>query len=222
MKQFSILCYGDSNTWGFVPQSNHTLPKARYNRDVRWTGILQTNLGDEFHVIEEGLNSRTTNLDHVSPPDRNGKTYLAPCLYSHAPLDLVVLALGGNDTKTYFNRTAEQITHGLADLIDVIQASTYGTDMSAAPMILITTCAIPCTSIEACVDEDGVKFMLGAVSKSRELVGLYGQLAKVKGCFFLDLSTEVMPSQIDGVHYDEIGHKRCAEMVEGKIRELFG
>jgi lysophospholipase L1-like esterase len=221
MDQITILCYGDSNTWGYVPQSDHTLPKARYPRDVRWPGVLQTLLGDKFYIIEEGLNSRTTNLDYAPPPDRNGKTYLAPCLYSHSPLDLVVLALGGNDTKTYFNRSAEQIKDGLAELVDIAQSSPYGSDMQRSPQVLITTCTIPFSFIEEAQDENGEKFMLGSVKKSHDLVGLYAQLAEEKGCHFLDLSEVVIPSKIDGVHYDESAHKKCAELMCEKIKTLF-
>ena len=177
-------------------------------------------LGNNYCVIEEGLNSRTTNLDYAPPPDRNGKKYLAPCLYSHAPLDLVVLALGGNDTKTYFNRSAEQIKNALAELVDIIQSSPYGSDMVRAPQVLITTCAIPFPFIEEYQDENGVKFMNGAVQKSRQLVGLYAQLAKEKGCYYLNLSDEVFPSKVDGVHYDEIAHKKFAELISKKIKEI--
>ena len=219
--QRTILCYGDSNTWGYVPQSDHTLAKARYPRALRWPGILQDLLGNTFHVIEEGLNSRTTNIDYAPPPDRNGKTYLSPCLYSHSPLDLVILALGGNDTKTYFNRSAEQIKDGLAELVDIIQSSPYGPDNINAPQILITTCAIPHPFIEDFKDETGEKFLTGAVKKSQDLVPLYKQLAKEKSCHFLDLSKEVIPSKIDGVHYDEQAHQKCAELISIKIKEIY-
>ena len=103
MNEKTILCYGDSNTWGFVPcQENYQSCTKRYSREIRWTGRLQCLLGEDFYVIEEGLNSRTTNVDYFVLPNRNGATYLPSCLYSHAPIDLVVLALGGNDLKTYF------------------------------------------------------------------------------------------------------------------------
>lgn len=221
MNQITILCYGDSNTWGYVPQSDHSLPKARYPRDIRWPGLLQQLLGNNFHIVEEGLNSRTTNLDYAPPPDRNGKTYLAPCLYSHAPIDLVILALGGNDTKTYFNRSAEQITNGLAELIDIIQASQYGADMIHPPKILLTTPAIPWPFVEEFIDEAGNAFLKGAVHKSEQLVDLYKELAKEKNCYYLNLSKEVTPSEIDGVHYDAAMHRKCAELMERKIKEIF-
>ena len=221
MSEINILCYGDSNTWGYVPQADHVSSKMRYPRNIRWPGVLQALLAEQYYVVEEGLNSRKTNFDYAPPPDRNGKTYLSPCLYSHAPIDLVILALGGNDTKTYFNRSAEQINDGLAELVNIIQSSPYGNDMVRSPQILITTCAIPFPFIEDVQDENGVRFMQGAVKKSQELVGQYALLAKEKGCHYLDLSADVIPSKIDGVHYDEAAHKKCAELINKKISEIF-
>lgn len=216
----TILCYGDSNTWGYVPISGQSTIKSRYPRHVRWTGILQMKLGDNYYVIEEGLNSRTTNLDYTVPPDRNGKTYLSPCLYSHAPIDLVVLALGGNDMKTYFNRTPEEIKNGLSELIDIIQASEYGSGMKQAPQVLIVSLLVPLPIAETHADENGILFFKGAIKKAEALIGLYSQLAKEKGCFYLDLSNDIMPSKIDGVHCDENAHGICAEIMHRKIKEI--
>lgn len=178
----TILCYGDSNTWGYIPASDHA-NKARYPRSARWPGILQKNLGENYYIIEEGLNSRTTNLDYASPPERNGKTYLAPCLYSHAPIDLVILALGGNDTKAYFNRSPADIKAGLGDLVDMIQTSMYGPALQSPPQVLITTPAIPYPIIETFTDENGVLFLEGAVKKSEALIKLFEELAREKNCF---------------------------------------
>lgn len=214
----TILCYGDSNTWGYIPAADHA-NKARYPRTVRWPGLLQKNLGEDYYVVEEGLNSRTTNLDYASPPERNGKTYLPPCLYTHAPIDLVILALGGNDTKAYFNRTAEEIKAGLGDLIDVIQQSLYGPELQSAPQILITTPAIPHPIIETFTDEEGVLFLEGAVKKSEALIELFKELAEEKGCFYLDLSA-VRPSAIDGVHYDELGHQQLAALMTDELKKI--
>jgi lysophospholipase L1-like esterase len=220
MTQKTILCYGDSNTWGFKPQSDYTLPRERYPRDIRWPGVLQELLGSHYYVVEEGLNSRTTNVDHVSPPDRNGKTYLTPCLYSHAPIDLVVLALGGNDTKTYFNRSALEIKDGLAELVDIIQASEYGVGNVQSPQVLIVSPIIPQSFVEDYVDENGVEFLKGSIEKLVQLSELCADLAKEKDCLYLDLSKEIIPSVIDGVHLDEVAHKRYSEIVGTKIKGI--
>ena len=84
----TILCYGDSNTYGLRPDSNQ-----RYPREIRWTGLLQKSLGEDYYVIEEGLSGRTTLWDDPIEEHKNGKTYLFPCLESHSPIDLVVLML---------------------------------------------------------------------------------------------------------------------------------
>ncbi len=219
MSQKTILCYGDSNTWGYIPMSDHSSTKARYARNERWPGILQELLGTDYYVIEEGLNSRTTNLDYAPPPDRNGKTYLPSCLYSHAPIDLVILALGGNDTKSYFNRSAEQIKDGMAELIDIVQTSKYGAELQSPPKILVTSPVIPLQIVESFVDENGTPFMLDAVNKSKAVSKLYAQLAKEKKCDYLDLSI-VKPSEIDGVHYDKMAHQQCAQLINKKIKEI--
>src|SRR6478672_7408743 len=99
-----ILCFGDSNTWGRIPH----VP-GRYPVNVRWTGRLQKLLGDNFEIIEEGLGSRTTDLNYAKKPGRNGRAYLTPCLDSHNPLDVVVIMLGTNDAKIEFNRNAQDI-----------------------------------------------------------------------------------------------------------------
>jgi len=221
MTQKTILCYGDSNTWGYVPIANHSALKARYPRNERWPGILQELLGSDYYVVEEGLNSRTTNLDYALPPDRNGKTYLPPCLYSHSPIDLVILALGGNDAKTYFNRSAEQIKNGLCELVDIIQTSEYGPKLQTAPKVLIIPPVLPFPFVENFVDEQGVLFLKGVVNKAHALIDFYAQAAKEKNCFYLNLSNEVQPSKIDGVHLDKIGHLNCARLISKKVMDIF-
>ena len=220
MSEKTILCYGDSNTWGYVPTVDYALPRQRYARDKRWPGILQGLLGTGYHVIEEGLNSRTTNIDHVTPPDRNGKTYLLPCLYSHSPIDLVILALGGNDAKTYFNRDAKAIAAGLEDLIQTIQASPYGSTPITPPKILLLAPATPPAYVEKLKDENGIEFLAGSVAKSVELEKLLPALAKQYHCDYLNANNTIKPSPIDGVHYDEAGHAGLAALLKTKVNHL--
>ncbi|HSW68864.1 MAG TPA: SGNH/GDSL hydrolase family protein [Gammaproteobacteria bacterium] len=219
----TILCYGDSNTWGYVPLdfSKEITAIQRYPRHARWPGVLQKFLGEKFHIVEEGLNSRTTNLDYQIPPDRNGKTYLPSCLYSHAPIDLVILALGSNDLKTYFDRTPAGIRQGLAELIDIIQGSWYGEKMKNAPQILIMSPFKVLFMAEQFKDEHGVFFLKDAGKKSQELVHEYADLANEKNCHFLDVSASIFPSEIDGMHLDESAHQKLAAIISEKVRSIF-
>ena len=81
---YRILCYGDSNTWGYIPGTDH----QRFSKEERWTGVLQTMLGDTYEIIEEGLNSRTLiSVDKRRDKEgRSGAEYLLPCIDSHLSL----------------------------------------------------------------------------------------------------------------------------------------
>lgn len=128
----TILCYGDSNTWGWNPDTG-----LRYPRDIRWPGRLQIELGPTYYVIEEGLNGRTTVWDDPIEEHKNGKTYLYPCLESHKPLDLVVLMLGTNDLKTRFWLSTLDIVSGIARLVEIIQSSRSGVQETSPKILLL-------------------------------------------------------------------------------------
>ncbi len=112
----SVLCFGDSNTWGYNPKDG-----SRYPAHVRWTGILQQKLGQDFTVIEEGLNGRTTTINELERPMRSAADILPVLIESHRPLDVIVLMLGTNDLKTHFDRSSEQIANDLSGLCAVIK-----------------------------------------------------------------------------------------------------
>ena len=116
----TIMCYGDSNTWGFMPKLEmpDVESKNRYPWDVRWTGKLQAMLGSDYRVLEEGLNGRTTMFDCPMEDHRNGLNDIDVALLTHAPIDLVVIMLGTNDTKIAFRMTDYIIAHGIERLID--------------------------------------------------------------------------------------------------------
>ena len=63
----TIVCYGDSNTYGYNPENGF-----RYEYEERWTTILQKELKDSAIVIPEGLNGRTTSFEDELRPGRNG------------------------------------------------------------------------------------------------------------------------------------------------------
>ena len=119
MNKRRILCFGDSNTWGYVPRTDDI--EERYPSGVRWTGRLQLLGGNEIEIIEEGLNSRTTAIENPDRPGRNGLQYLGPCLESQNPIDLVILMLGTNDIVPKYHSSAEQILERIKLLVQKIQ-----------------------------------------------------------------------------------------------------
>lgn len=91
----TLVCFGDSNTWGYVAGSD----RERFPRDVRWPVQLAALLGDEWEVISEGLNGRTATVERPDREGGSGLPYLVPCLRSHQPVDVVVIYLGTNDVN---------------------------------------------------------------------------------------------------------------------------
>ena len=107
----TLVCFGDSNTWGYVPGSDG----ERFPREQRWPVILQRLLGDDWDVISEGLGGRTATIDRPDSEGRNGLPYLLPCLLSHAPVDVVVVFLGTNDVNYLAD---DRIARCIARLVD--------------------------------------------------------------------------------------------------------
>lgn len=208
----TILCYGDSNTHGHIPVTGE-----RYPRDIRWPGILQKKLGEEYYVIEEGHSGRTTLWDDPIEEHKNGKTYLLPCLATHSPIDLVVLLLGTNDLKVRFSLSPYDISASAENLVKTIQQSGCGLNHQAPKVLLITP--VPIHS----VGEEDLNQMFGIdmAERSQQLAHFYEAVAKRCQVEYLNPGDAVEISELDGIHYTEQGHAAMAELVEKKIREIF-
>jgi lysophospholipase L1-like esterase len=206
----TILCYGDSNTWGYNPAT-----AERFARDVRWTGILRRELGDGYHVIEEGLNGRTTVWDDPIEGYKNGKEYLIPCLETHRPLDLVVLMLGSNELKMRFSLSAYDIAQGAGVLVDIIQKSATGANGSAPKVLLMAPPPV------AKLTEFAEMFE-GAEAKSRRLAEHYKRVADEYGCEFLDTSKVIVSSDIDGIHLEADEHRKLGNAVAARVKHILG
>jgi lysophospholipase L1-like esterase len=204
----TILCFGDSNTWGFVPETG-----ARFPLDVRWAGELQERLGAEYRVIEEGLNGRTTVHDNPLVRYRNGREYFTPCLESHRPLDLVVIFLGTNDLSDRYGLPPLDIARGAVVLAADARASMCGPG-GGSPTVLVL--GLPRLGRSDALPET----MTGAPAKATELPRCFALAAAEAGVPFLDLSTSVAFSDVDGVHLDAAGHAAVAEAVAPKVLEL--
>lgn len=214
MEDIRILCYGDSNTWGYISGSDH----QRYGNNERWTRILAKLLGDEFEVIEEGLNSRTLTSNDTRPgkEGKNGYEYLLPCLDTHDPIDLVVLMLGTNELKSAYNKTAKEIGELLEDYFVKIILSRKSQLQDSYPKLLIVTPPLVNEEAEYC--KAGGKYV-GAGSKAKELNNIYKNIAEKYNCYFS--SNEGLETGIDGVHLTKESHKKLAEKLESKIREVY-
>jgi lysophospholipase L1-like esterase len=204
-----ILCYGDSNTWGWNP-----ITQERYNDQTRWTRVLASTLGAEYEVIEEGLNGRTTVWeDPIEGYGRNGFSYLLPCLETHCPLDLVTIMLGTNDLKKRFSLTSSDIALGAGVLVKAVQQSVAGREAKAPPVLLMAPPPVGRLTEFAEEFEE-------ATEKSKKLGDRYRQVAQELGCAFLDTSTVIVSSDVDGIHFDPEEHTKLGHALVGMIQEL--
>jgi lysophospholipase L1-like esterase len=204
----TILCFGDSNTWGADPASD-----ARFARDVRWPVRLARALGEEWEVIAEGLNGRTATLDSPVADGRNGLTYLLPCLHSHMPLDLVVIYLGTNDASDRYSLPAQDVAGAVGRLVRVVRTSEAGPG-GAAPMVLVV-----CPPPFGRLDPEGSFAHAG--EKSRQLGRRFAEVCELLGCELIDLDGIAGYSDLDGIHLEAEGHAAVAVAVEQRVRALF-
>ena len=205
----TVLCYGDSNTWGYRADK-----AERFDRDIRWTGVVKAALGGGYEVIEEGLSGRTTVFDDPIEGERNGETYLMPCLQSHAPIDLVVIMLGTNDLKMRFSASAYDIAGGMEKLIKIIKASESGIGHSAPKILLM--CPPPVGKLT-----DFSEMLTGAEEKSQGLARYYAEIAKTHGCAFLNVGSIAKSTDVDGIHFDEAAHKSIGQNVARIVKGIF-
>ncbi|RKX95686.1 MAG: hydrolase [Spirochaetes bacterium] len=205
----TVVCFGDSNTWGYMPSG-----EGRYPFKNRWTSVLQEKLGNEFFVIPEGLNGRTTVFEDPVEGDKCGLTHLVTILESHKPIDLILIMLGTNDLKSRFGLNAYEIAQGAERLVKLVKKSDAGVGGNAPEIILVSPPPI-LKSIFLCFDEQSVK-------KSHDLSGYYAEVAKVNKIYFLDAGDIVKSSTVDGIHWEKEEHEKFGETVAGKIKEIMG
>ena len=201
-----IVVFGDSNTWGYDPATGGRFPRAQ-----RWPTVLQRELGPDFEVIAEGLNGRTTVHNDPIEPYRCGSDALAPCLMSHAPLDLVILALGCNDLKRRFSVSAFDIAEGAARLIFLARAYGEGPQGAAPKILLIAPPPIAKLTEYAEMFEGGPE-------KSRLLGDRFRAVAEREGVAFLDAGQVIRCSDLDGIHYEADQHDLLGRAAAKAVR----
>ncbi len=213
----NILCFGDSNTWGFIPESITESHSRRHPHDVRWTGVLARELGEGFRVIEEGQNGRTTVHDDPFALVRNAKAVLPAILESHKPLDLVVLMLGTNDLKNVFGVSPSEIAVGAKILSQTILTSDAG--LAAKPPRLLLLCPPTVGQLSHLPDLEAK--LTNAHARSQQLPKHYEAVAAALGCAFLNTQEIVTPSPADGIHLDAAAHQKLGLALAAKIKSLF-
>lgn len=209
----TILCYGDSLTWGYDARR-----LGRHAYEDRWPSVLQARLGGEALVIAEGLNGRTTIFDdYASGADRNGARTFPTLLSTHAPLDLVIIMLGTNDLKPGICGRAHGAKQGMERLVRIVRGHDYPFPQPA-PKVLIVAPPPVCET----ENSDFASMFEGAVEELRKLAGYYRQVAETCGCGFFDAGQVARTDPTDGVHLDAVNTRAIGEGLVAGVRATLG
>ncbi|MCM1009761.1 MAG: GDSL-type esterase/lipase family protein [Fusobacterium sp.] len=193
-----ILCFGDSNTYGFIPNSG-----KRYDKNTRWTGVLQSLCGAEYEIIEAGCNNRTAFCDNPAGIMQTGYKILPQFLSED--IDTVILFIGTNDLQFAYDPTEEEIYTGITDLVKLAKGKRV---ILAAPPVLTKDIF---NGYFACL------FDQTSIDKSLLLGKIYERIAREQGCEFIDLNEIVEVSPLDGLHLEPKGHALTAKGFKGVI-----
>lgn len=205
----TLLCYGDSNTWGAPPELPHQ-DQPRYPRQKRWPGVLAEQLGNDFEVIENGLCGRTTcYADPVQGAWLNGLDHLPVSLLTHSPLDLVILMLGTNDLKSRFNADARTVANNVGTLVETTRAHCG----EALPILVIC----PPQARDVAVPRSPFS---GAEARSADLPQEFARMAAEMEVAWLDAGEFVVSSDVDGIHLEANAHRLLGEVIAEKVRTL--
>ena len=208
-----IVCLGDSNTHGYCADPADCADGGnRFNENERWTCLLQQLLGQDYHVLEEGLSGRTTVFPDPLHESMPALDVAYPILMSHEPVDLLIIMLGTNDTKDRLGMNAPCIALGMNRLIEKCkQVPCWG---SHAPNILII-----------CPPHIGEELQdpcMGytCAEKSRELNKYLEPVAKNQGCAYFDAQGVAEFNKVDFMHLSRKGHRQLAEKLAALVPTL--
>ncbi|WP_455383203.1 SGNH/GDSL hydrolase family protein [Salinispira pacifica] len=203
-----IVCFGDSNTWGYNPEA-----KARYPKAERWPGVMAAALGNGYEVIEEGLNGRTTVWEDPIEEHKCGKAHLIPIVRSHKPFDLLIIMLGTNDLKHRFALTPFDIAEGAGRLVRIARGVTDSVEGPAPAVLLVAPPPVGQLT-------DFAQMFAGAEEKSRGLSAEFTRVAHELSCPLLDLSRVAVSSPVDGIHFDRENQEKIGLAMAEKVKQI--
>lgn len=200
-----IICYGDSNTFGYNPVNG-----SRYNENNLWTSVLQRNLGTEYEVINEGMCDRTGFINNPKGFLFSAQKHFPKLISKSEDIDLLIIWLGTNDLQFQYDISMGTIEKGLENLIKIAQPK--------AKNIII----IPPVILSEKILEGFFSFQFDktSVTKSRKVGRIFRTLANVYHCEYFDINKVTTPSDIDGLHYNEESHTIIGNNLSNLISKL--
>ena len=197
-KVYKILCFGDSNTYGFDPRMGapEQLPYEK-----RWTGILDSM--PCYQVINRGQNGREI------PHTQSAYASLEYTLKRHADADVLVIMLGTNDLAGMWRPTAGRVGARMRDMFEnvpgLLAFRTGGkkTVLLSPPLLNLGD------------DRDDI-----LLEASSGLAAEYRSIAGALGLYFADTAGWRIHMTYDEVHFSPAGHAAFAAQMDRLLRQV--
>ena len=222
-----IVCYGDSNTYGFDPRLG---TPGRLAKNERWTGIMDSE--PDIEIANEGMNGRC--IPSASYEYRS----LRKILERHYDADMLIIMLGSNDLFMTREATAEKIADKMRNVFvnvpELIRWKTSGPMASEDPAAttsvdseniaqkrILLICPPAPSDRVLFYEMAGIPMSQSAESAARVMKELPEKLAAVAtefGLEFADATKWNIACMFDGLHFSEEGHKTFAKQLLKVIR----
>ena len=176
-----MLCYGDSNTYGYDPRGFFG---DRYPKESRWVDILARKLN--WEIQNEGQNGREI-------PSRPFQYQRAGELLTQSAPDVFAIMLGTNDLLRGYS--AEASSSRMEAFLRYIQPKCREILLIAPP---------PMKRGEWVTEES-------LIAESVKLGEAYQALSQKLRIAFANAGQWNVPLAFDGVHFTEEGHRAFAE-----------
>ncbi|MDD2217391.1 MAG: GDSL-type esterase/lipase family protein [Eubacteriales bacterium] len=209
-----IVCYGDSNTWGWIPMSGE-----RYDETIRWPARLREILGDDYEIEEEGLPGRTTMFEDPICPHCDGYAYMPGCLLTNAPIDLLVFMLGTNDFQMHFSSSPEVTARTIRFMLESVRNMPITRDGAKLPILLLCPASI---SEHRFGYQPSDLVSQKNIDDSKALAANLAEMAQLLECEYLDLNEHVKVSERDGIHFEPDAHVKISAIVAERIKKIIG
>lgn len=202
-KMKKIICYGDSNTFGY-----NTSDGSRFDENTRWTSILQKILEDGYKIINEGVCDRTGFVDNPKGFLFSAQRHFPKMLSKINNIDLLILWIGSNDLQFQYNIGFNAVEKGLEKLIRI--AKEKSKHIIIIPPVILDERVLKGTF--------NFQFDETSIGKSKKVGRIYKNLSNINYCYYFDINKFVTPSALDGLHYDENSHKLIANKLADFIK----
>ena len=196
------LFYGDSNTYGIDIAEGHS--GARYPEDVRFTGILQERLKNEWEFVVEA------KVGRCIPSMEFELEEFEEILKNAGKIDLLAIMLGTNDYLSYSKPDTKRVAERMRALISrLFKNEVYNSRKTR--ILIIAPPKIDFTGDRYC---EKFSTLDGGLSRDLE------EVAKEEDLFFADAGSLDLPVGKDGIHLTVTAQEPLAEYLVGVFKNI--